>query len=355
MTIVPDQLVFVGTYTTGASKGIYVYRLDGAKGALELINVAPDIVNPSYLDVHPTGRFLYAVNENEEGEVSAFSIDITSGRLELLNRSSAHGSDPCHISIDPSGSCALIANYGSGNICAYAIGTDGRLSEVRTNIQHHGNSVNPIEKKTPHAHSINIDPSNRFAFATDLGLDQVLVYNLDASACKLVLHDPPFFKVAGGQGPRHFDFHPSGPYAYLINEMGNTITAFSYDVEHGSLCEIHTVSTLPLDFYGTSNCADIHVHPSGKFVYGSNRGHDSICVTRIDPNSGGLTVLEFPSSGGGNPRNFAIDPSGTYLFAANSTTENIVTFRIDSKSGGLEPISYVADTPNPVCIKMIPL
>ena len=353
MAEVLDYLVFVGTYTTGESKGIYVFRLEDTSGKLEQINLAPNVENPSYLEIHPSGKFLYAVNEIDEGLLSSFNIDVKTGGIKLLNQQSSLGNAPCHISIDKSGRCALITNYESGNICASTIGDNGYLSEAKSNIKHHGKSTDPVRQKGPHAHSINIDPYNRFAVVADLGLDQVLVYRLDTANAKLELNNSPLVQLPGGQGPRHLDFHPSGHYAYLINEIGNTLSSFKYDASYGTLSEIQRVSALPHDFDNTNQCADIHVHPSGKFVYGSNRGHDSICIARIDQESGRLTALNFQATGGINPRNFALEPSGKYLFAANSDSNNIVTFKIDKDSGLLGPTGYFAEVPTPVCIKIL--
>ena len=350
-----QYLVYIGTYTNGASEGIYVYRLDLASGDLEYSSKATGVENPSFLNIHPSRRYLYAVNENGDGEVSAFAIDAQSGALTFLNRQSTHGSAPCHLSIDATGQCLLVANYGSGNVCAYAIHNDGTLGEASTNIQHRGSSIDENRQQGPHAHSITPDAANRFAFAADLGTDQVMIYRLDPNAAQLAPNDPPHAQVAGGQGPRHLDFHPNGKYAYLINEIGNTFTAFTYDADSGALDEMHTVSTLPEAYTETSHTADVHVHPSGKFVYGSNRGHDSIAIADIDPDSGRLSNVRCESTRGKNPRNFALDPTGAYLFAANMGSDNIFTFCIDQETGNLEATGQETQVPTPVCIKMMPV
>ena len=349
-----DQyLVYIGTYTKGTSEGIYIYRLSMASGELEYAGKATGIENPSFLAIHPSQRYLYAVNENPEGEVSAFSIDADSGALTFLNKQSTHGNGPCHISLHPSGQCVLTANYGSGNVCAYSVQDDGTLAAASTNIQHQGSSVG-LRQKGPHAHSITPDAAGRFAFAADLGTDQILIYKLDPAG-GLTPNDPPHVAVEAGQGPRHFTFHPNGKYAYLINEIGSTLTAYTYDADSGVLGELHSISTLPADFDGASHTADVHVHPSGQFVYGSNRGHDSIAVAAVDPNSGRLSNVICQSTGIKNPRNFALDPSGTFLFVANQATDDIITFRIDQTSGQLEPTGQVTQVPTPVCIKMMPV
>ena len=353
MAEVLDYLIFVGTYTTDKSEGIYVFRLEDASGKLEQINLAPNVENPSYLEIHPSGKYLYAVNEIEKGLLSSFAINVKTGGIKLLNQQSSLGNAPCHISIDKSGRCALITNYESGNICAYSIGYDGNLSEAKSNIQHYGKSSDPVRQKGPHAHSINIDPNNRFAVVADLGLDQVLVYRLNTTNAKLELNNSPLVQLPGGQGPRHLDFHPSCKYVYLINEIGNSVSALKYDASYGNLSEIQRVSALPHDFGNKNQCADIHVHPSGKFVYGSNRGHNSIFIAGIDQESGRLNALNFQTTGGINPRNFAIEPRGKYLFVANSVSNNIVTFKIDQDSGLLEPNGHFTEVPTPVCIKIL--
>ena len=356
-----DMRVYVGTYTDGDSEGIYVYRLDGSSGALAYESKATGVENPSFLAIGPQGRFLYAVNEIEEfnggpaGSVSAFSIEAHTGGLTFLNRRSTGGPGPCHLSIDRTGACVLAANYGGGSVSMLPIHHDGTLGDATGFIQHKGSSVDPERQEGPHAHSIVISPDNRCAFAPDLGLDEILIYKLDLTGGQLIPNDPPSVAVAAGAGPRHFDFHPDGKYAYVINEIGNTITAFGYDEARGALHAIETVPTLPDDFEGVSPTADIHVHRSGKILYGSNRGHDSIVIFRIDQDTGRLTYVDHASTRGQNPRNFAIDPTGSYLLAANQDTGNIVVFRIDEQTGRLTPTGHSADVPAPVCLKLIPV
>ncbi len=352
------MLVYIGTYTQGDSEGIYVYRLDISSGALEYVSVAAGVDNPSFLELHPQKPYLYAVNEisdfggESSGAITAFSIDEGTGALTLLNQQSTIGPGPCHLSVDATGKFALVANYGGGSVCMLPIQEDGTLGEATDFIQHEGSSVNPARQQGPHAHSIVIDPTNRYAFTPDLGLDKILIYKIDLTSGKLIPNDPPWVAVAPGGGPRHFDFHPDHKYAYVINEIGNTVTAFTYDETNGSLAEIQTIPTLPDDFEDTSHTADIHVSPSGKFLYGSNRGHDSIVIFAIDSETGTLAYVDHESTQGETPRNFAIDPTGTFLFAENQGTDTIVTFRIDSDTGKLTATGHVADVPMPVCIKM---
>jgi 6-phosphogluconolactonase len=354
-----QALVYVGTYTRGESEGIYVYRMDPSSGALEFSSKATGIENPSFLDIDPSRRFLYAVSEiggsssKPEGAVNAYSIAPGSGRLTYLNQQPTLGDGPCHLSVDRTGKYVLVANYGSGSVCILPIESDGRLGESTDFVQHEGSSVDPERQQGPHAHSINIDAANRFAFAPDLGIDKVMIYRLDLARGKLEPSDQRFVRLQAGAGPRHFDFHPGGGYAYVINELGSTVTAFAYDASSGSLRELQTVSTLPDDFAGTSHTADVHVAPSGRFLYGSNRGHGSIAVFAIDESTGELSYVDREPTGGETPRNFAIDPTGTFLLAANQDTDTIVTFRIDQQTGRLESTGHVAEVPTPVCLKFL--
>ena len=354
-----DYFVYVGTYTHGDSEGIYVYRLDGETGALTYSSKITGVENPSFVEVHPSGRYLFAVNELNEfegaasGAVTAFYIHRETGELSYLNQRPTGGGAPCHLSVDATGKFLLVANYGGGSVAAFPIGSDGRLGEASDFVQHEGASVNPQRQMEPHAHAIMIDPGNRYAFAPDLGLDKVLIYALDAEKGSLTPNSQPWARVQPGAGPRHFDFHPKGPFAYVINEIDSTFTAFRYDANAGTLVEFQTISTLPDDFDGTSHCADIHVHPSGKFLYGSNRGHDSIAICGIDSETGMLSPLGYESTQGKTPRNFGLNPEGTFLFAANQQTDTVVTFAVDSETGTLAATGDVAEVPTPVCLKFL--
>jgi 6-phosphogluconolactonase len=352
-------LVYVGTYSGPTSKGIYAYRFDRATGQLTSLGLAAETTSPSFLAVDRTLRFLYAVNEVDDyqgkksGGVSAFAIDHATGKLTALNEVASHGAGPCHISLDHTGKYVLVANYDGGSVAVFSVLIDGKLGEASASVQHSGSSVNRERQEGPHAHSISVSPDNRFALAADLGLDQVLVYRFDAGRGTLTPNEPPSATVHPGSGPRHFVFDPRDRFVYVISEMGSTITAFSYDAARGTLNEVQTVSTLPKDFKGQNDCAEIAVHPSGKLLYGSNRGHDSIAVFGIDPRNGSLTLTEHVSTQGKTPRNFAIDPSGAYLFAANQDSNNIVVFRIDAKTGRLTPTGQVLDVPSPVCVTFV--
>ena len=348
-------LAFIGTYTTGASEGIYTYRFDAGTGELERLSVTGGISNPSWVEIAPSGRNLYAVGEETHGVIKAYAIDAATGALTYLNEQLTGGEVPCHISVDPTEAYVLLANYGSGSVAMLPIESDGRLAPATGFIQHEGSSIHPVRQTGPHAHSIILDATNRLAFSPDLGIDRLLVYDLDLANGTLAPHDIPWVRTPAGAGPRHFDFHPNGQFAYLINELASSVTVLRYYADQGVFGEIETVGTLPDDFDGESTCADIHVAPSGRFVYGSNRGHDSIAMFAIDQATGRLTSLGNEATQGRTPRNFAIDPSGSWLLAANQDTSTIVTFRIDHQTGLLRPTGHVTQIPNPVCIKLLPI
>ena len=345
--------VYIGTYTRGDSEGIYVYELDLSRGSLEYSSEIAGVDNPSFLALDPALRHLYAVNEQApDGRVSAFAIDPDSGALTYLNQQPTGGGLPCYLVVDRSGSFVLLSNYASGSVAVFAIEEGGSLGAMTDLVQHQGSSVDEERQQGPHAHCIVLDAAGRHAFSADLGADEVKTYRFDAAEGKLRPGDPPAVRAEPGVGPRHFTFHPSAGYAYLINELGSTMSAFTYDEEKGALEQIQTLSTLPPDFTAYNHSADLHVEPSGKFLYGSNRGHDSLAVYGIDESSGRLTFLGNESTRGKGPRNFAIDPGGTWLLAANHDTDNVVTFRIDRNSGRLEETGHVAHVPSPVCLKM---
>ncbi len=347
--------VYFGTYTGAKSKGIYMSDFDPATGKLSEPQLAVTATSPSFLALHPNHRFLYAVGEDSKvgkkkmGAVMAFSIDPETGLLTLLNEQPSGGDGPCHLSVDREGRCVLTANYGSGSIAALPIESDGKVGEPATTIQHHGSSVNPQRQTGPHAHFITTDPGNRYAMACDLGLDKVLVYKLNAAKASLVTNDPPAGVVKAGLGPRHLAFHPNGRIAYVVSEMGCTVTAFAYTPKTGALEEIETVSTLPSDFKGKSYCAEIEVHPSGKFLYISNRGHNSIAVFDVDSKTGKLKLNECISTEGKFPRHFTLDPSGKWLIAENQNSDSIVVFAVDAKTGKLTPTGQTLPLGAPAC------
>lgn len=349
-------IVYVGTYTRQTSKGIYAFRFQSATGEITPLGLAAETVNPSFLAVHPNHRFLYAVNEvsNYEGQtagsISAFSIAAATGQLKLLNRVSSRGAGPCHLALDKNGEWLFAANYSGGSVAAFPVHEDGALGDASAFVQHSGSSVNPRRQSGPHAHSANVSPDNRFVLFTDLGLDEVLAYRLDPAKGGLTANDPPFAKVAPGSGPRHLAFRPDGKFVYVLNEMLSTVTTLRYNAGRGSLEEWQTLSTLPDGFTGANSGAEIAVAPNARFLYASNRGHDSIAVFRIDRDKGALVPVDRVSTQGKTPRNFAIDPSGKFLFAANQDSGSIVVFRIDPKTGGLTPTGRVLEVPSPVCV-----
>ncbi|CAN5852924.1 hypothetical protein BH23PLA1_BH23PLA1_13490 [soil metagenome] len=351
--------VYVGTYTRGESQGIYQLELDPESGALTSRELAGAVVNPSFLAIHPNGKNLYAVNEVSDfkdsgsGGVAAFEIDPQNGRLSLLGQQPSKGGGPCHIVVDPTGRNALVANYGGGSATVLPIRPDGSLDSPSGFVQHEGSSVNPQRQQEPHAHSINLDPAGRFAFVADLGLDKVLIYQFDPESGTITPNASPSATVEPGSGPRHFAFHPNGRLAYVINEMTSTVTAFSYDPDTGALTPKQTITTLPEGFVGNNSTAEIVVHPSGQFLYGSNRGHDSIAIFAIDESSGELQPVGHESTRGETPRNFNIDPSGRFLLAANQESDTIAVFRIDEKTGQLSPVGEPVNVPSPVCIKFL--
>jgi 6-phosphogluconolactonase len=350
--------IYVGAYTkdlgwiNGQAKGVALYQLDPATGKLSLLSEAASD-NPSYLTQHPSGKFLYATNEGtdfgptHDNSISAFAV-AADGSLTLLNRVAALGGAPCYVSVEPTGKYALTANYSGGNFVVYPLGEDGSLAEASDNSKHTGSGPDKKRQEGPHAHSINVSPDGQFALGCDLGLDKIFVSKIDLASGKLIPHSEGV--VAGGSGPRHLDFHPNGKFAYVINEMGGTMTDFAWDGAAGTLTEIQTISTVPDGYTGQKWCADVHVHPSGKFVYGSNRTHDSIVIYRVDDATGKLTLVGHEPTQGKTPRNFAISPAGDLLLAANQDSSNIVVFQIDLATGKLTHLA-TNDIPTPVCIK----
>lgn len=357
-TLAQEYFVFIGTYTGANSKGIYAWRMKAATGEFQPLGLVGETVNPSFLAVHPNGDYLYAVSEVEsfEGEnsgfVSAFSIDPRNARLSLLDSASTKGKGPCHVTVDKTGRNVLVANYSSGSVTVIPLHPNGRLKTPSSTMQHSGSGKNPQRQEGPHAHSVNLAASNKFAMVADLGLDQVFIYRFDANSGTLTPDDPPSVKVAAGSGPRHFAFHPDGKYAYVISELASTVTAFDFDAKKGSLTAIQTITTLPADFHGESSTAEVQVHPSGKFLYGSNRGHDSIAVFAI-AKDGKLTLVEHMPTQGKTPRNFGIDPGGAFLLAANQDSDTVVAFRIDQTTGRLTPTGQKLEAGSPVCVKFV--
>lgn len=341
--------VYFGTYTRETSRGIYHARFDPETGALSEPGLAAEIESPSYLALHPNKRFLYAVTEAAEGTVSGFSIG-AEGELTKINTRPTHGAKPCDLEVDGSGRMLVAANYGSGSTIAYSIGEDGALSEPTGFQQHEGSSVHE-RQKSPHAHSVDFSFDNRHVIVSDLGIDKVITFAADPESGEIT----PLSEVstAPGSGPRHFAFHASGKFGYSLGELASTITVMSH--ADGEFETIEALSTLPEDFEGHSTTAEIAVHRSGRFVYASNRGHDSIAVFSIDATGGHLTRTAVIKSGGVRPRNFGIDPSGHYLLAANHDTGNVVVFKIDQQTGTLHPTGDEIEVDAAVCVQFVKL
>jgi 6-phosphogluconolactonase len=354
VTSLKKFMVYVGTYTNDKkSEGIYRMELDLATGKLSEPKLAGKTVNPSFLAIHPSSKFLYAIGEIDDfaksgkksgGAVNAFGINPKTGDLTLLNQQSSEGAGPCHVTLNKEGTYAFAANYGGGNACALPIDKDGKLGEATSVVQHKG-------KKQALAHSINLDRNNRFAVVADAGLDKVFVYRFEDG--KLTANDPPCAELKPNAAPRHFAFHPDGKHAYVINESALSITAFRYDETKGALEEIQTISTVP-EGWKKGSTAEVVVHPSGKFVYGSNRGHDSIAVFKVDLKTGKLTHVENQGKGIKTPRNFAIDPTGAYCLVANQDSHSVIVFKVDRDTGKLEPTDVKVEIGRPVCIRFLP-
>lgn len=346
-------LAFVGTYSSGSNDSLFTYRVDRETGDLTLLNTTQADENPSFLAIHPDGEYLYVINEVTDGKVAAYSIDHQTGALSLLNRQSSGDAGPCYCSVDATGTCVMIAHYVGGSVSVLSIRSDGALDEPTTVVEHEGASVDPERQTQPHPHSIAPGPENRFVYVPDLGTDRIHTYELDLESCTLHPADPPAVSLHEGAGPRHFDIHPQRRVLYLLNELDATLTTFDYDPEMGTLVQRGTTDTLPAEFDDDNLAADIHVHPSGRQVYVSNRGHDSIAVIELD-NDGGITgrISHVPTRGA-CPRNFAFDPSGTFLFAANRESDAINVFRVDAATGELEYTGNEIDVHQPSCMKVV--
>jgi 6-phosphogluconolactonase len=356
-----EMLLYIGTYTSRGSEGIYVYKFNAETGVLSKLHTVKDVVQPSFLAIGKSRKFLYAVNETEEyegkksGAVSAFAIDQKTGDLKFLNKQPSLGGAPCHISVSSNEKFVLVANYLGGNVSVFPVEADGRLG-VSVNLQQHsGTGPNKARQEAAHAHSINPDEKNRYAIACDLGADKVFIYEFDDKNGKLKPNPAQaVYQTKPGAGPRHFAFHPNAKLAFVINELNMTISSLAFDEKKGTLKEIQTVPTLPENFKGANTCADIHVSPNGKFLYGTNRGHDSLVVYKVDEKTGKLDYVEHVSTGGKTPRNFTIAPNGKFLLAANQNSDSITVFSIDEKSGRLSPTANKATVSMPVCLKLIP-
>jgi 6-phosphogluconolactonase len=352
-------ITYVGTYTGAHSDGIYAYRFDTRTGKAEPLGLVARTVNPTFLAIHPDQQHLYAANEVGEwkgapgGYVTSFRIDAASGKLTELNQQSTVGGGPCHVTVDQTGKALLAANYGGGSTVSFPLAPDGSIGAHAAFFQHVGSSVNPGRQKEPHAHSINTSPDNRFAFVADLGTDNIVRYGLNPAEGRLIAAEGGALKLPAGSGPRHLSFSPDGRFAYVINELLSTVGVLAYSPATGGLTLQQTISTLPPDFHGNSTTAEVRVHPNGHFVYGSNRGHDSLTVFRVEAD-GHLTRVENIPTGGKTPRNFNLDPTGRWLWAANQDSDSIFIFAVDGDTGHLTPTGQKLDVGSPVCIRFVP-
>lgn len=350
-----DLLVFVSAFAPGKDGGIHAFQLDPAAGKLVPIHRTAGAEHPFFIAVAPNNKYLYAIHapgefggKNDE-QVAAYEVVGRTGQLKLLNRQSARGSAACYLEVDATNRMVLLANYNTGSVASYAVRPDGSLSEPVSFVQHAGKSVNPERQEGPHAHCFVISPDNRYAYAADLGLDQIIGYRLDVADAKLLPNRQPFVRTPPGAGPRHMTFHPNRKHCYAINELANSVTMFDYEAESGVLIERQTLPTLPDDFAGTSYCADLKITPDGRFLYGTNRGHDSIAAYRIEAD-GQLKLLAIEPSLGKGPQNLAITPGGELLLCANMPGNNVAVFRIDAQAGRLTPVGEPLTMPSPSCI-----
>ena len=350
-------LVCFGSYSTPDKESVHLFQLNLQDGSLKKLNAVDGLSNPSFLKIHPNGKYLYTVNEvstfdgKKSGGVTAFALDVNGGKLNKINQQPSGDTGPCHLTVDATGKYVLVAHYGGGSTSVLPIKKDGSVGAVVSQIKHKGSSVHS-RQKAPHAHAVHVGPNNKFAFAPDLGIDKVLVFSFDENTGAIAETKFDGAKLEPGSGPRHFDFHPDGKFAYVINEIKQTVTAFRYNAKRGRLRTLQTLSTVPHPVDGNST-AEVLVHPTGQFLYGSNRGHNSIAMFRINEKNGKLTALGHESTRGSTPRNFGIDPTGQFLLAANQQSDNVAVFRINQETGKLKFTGNEIKLSKPVCVRMI--
>jgi 6-phosphogluconolactonase len=352
-----DPIVFISAFASGDDGAIHAFQLNVDTAQLKRVHRTGDMEHPFFMAISPDDKFLYSIHApgkfggEKHEQVAAYEILGRTGKLKLLNRQSTLGTASCYLHVDATGKTVVVANYSTGSVAALPVQKDGSLGPAASFIQHKGSSIDPSRQAGPHAHCIVVSPDNKFVFAADLGLDQLLGYRLDPTTAKLSPNRQPFVSTPLGAGPRHLTFHPNGKHVYVINELDNSVTEFSYNSESGMLIERQTISTLPKGFDGTSYCADLKITPNGRFLYGTNRGHDSIAAYRIS-DDGRLTLLEIEPSLGKGPQNLAITPGGELLLCANMPGNNVVLFRIDAKTGSLKRVGQPVSMPGPSCIML---
>jgi len=338
------QILYVGTYTEPQSpaKGIYAYRFDAATGKLAPLGLMAQTANPTFLALHPSGKYLYAVNEvnnfqgKSAGSLTAYAVDAATGKLKFINQASTGSPGPCHVAVDKTGKTVLVANYAGGSFAGFPILADGSIGAGTWFVQEHGSSADKSRQSEPHAHSVNISPNNKFVLGADLGTDKVMVFRLDGAAAKLTPNTPPFGELKPGSGPRHLVYAPDQKHVYVLSEMAETVTTFDFNAETGEMKRTDVVSALPADFKGVSTAAEIEIDTAGRFVYASNRGHDSISVFAVDAKTAKLKLIQTMKTGGVQPRAFTLDPSGKYLIAGNQASNTMTTFKVDQATGMLQ-------------------
>ncbi len=348
-----DMFVYFGSHSKGPNIGFSVAHFDTDTGKLTTPVLLQEAVAPAYFMIHPDGKHLYTCNSDPGSSVSAYAIDPATAKLTLLNEKPSGGGEPCYVGLDRTGRYLMVANYGAGNIAVFELRSDGSIGERTAFVQHTGSSINRERQTQPHAHTIRVDSRNRFVLVADLGVDKLFVYRFDQKTGALQPNDPPFATVTPGSGPRHLAFGKNDRHVYLINELSSTIARFGWDSKSGLLTPFETVSTLPKDFHGTSTCAEVLMHPSGKFVYATNRGHDSVAVFSVDARIGRLSLIQHVATQGKTPRNCEFDPTGKWLLVSNHDGNNAVVFRIDPKTGRLTQTGEPVAVPSPFCERFL--
>jgi 6-phosphogluconolactonase len=354
-----EHLIFIGTYTAAGSRGIYALRLNDATGALSTPQVAAELANPTFLALHPNGRVLYSIGEagtvdgKPAGIVSAYTLEAATGQLTLLNQQPSGGISLTHLAVDTTGRMLVAVSYGGGYVVSFPLAADGRIGARVSRLDHQGPlGPNPSRQDKPHAHSITISPDDRFGFVADLGLDRVFSYRLDPATATVTPNDPAFTTITPGAGPRHCKFSADGKFFYVLGEIDGSVTSCTYDAAHGVATPFQHISTLPEGFkvLDPDRAAEIRIHPNGRFVYASNRGHDSIAVFARDPATGRLTLVEITPCGGKEPRNFALSPDGQWLVCAHQNSNTIAVFRVDPATGRLTQVGGTVSVPTPICV-----